>query len=266
MLLILTVTTVVEKISNGSTQPFVVKCDNGKNYVLKAINDHCNGHTLFNELISYRLAILLGLPIPDVKLVNLSQNIIDGNSEMDALNFNPGTAFTSEYMVGIPRISPIIISKCINLDDIPSIVLFDQFIINNDRSNNDGNFFFEKKTKRLMIIDHTHIFGGFQSWDIKQISECICNPAKIIDNLNGKQYRYFINYISGHSPFHKIQQKLIQVKEEDISGLFTDIPLEWNIDEREIEEVKKLLWHQISHTHEIYPQLKTVFTKWRGAC
>lgn len=264
--MILSVTTVNEKIKNGSTQPFSVKCNNGEIYVLKGINEHCSGHTLLNELVSYRLANLLDLPVPSHEVVTLSQENINSNSEMDTLNFVAGPCFASKYIMGQPRINPLILQKSINHYDIPGIVLFDQFILNTDRSTNDGNFYYDRKSKKLMIIDHTHIFGGWQTWTVKTIEDCITTPAQIINNLNGKNYKYLVPYISGHSPFNKIQERISEITAEDISGLFVNVPLEWEISEKEKKAVEKLISHQIKNLKEILPQLKMVFTQWKGAC
>lgn len=253
-------------MKNGTTNPFSVICDDGKPYILKGLNDDISGKTLFNELIAYRLASLLDLPIPKCKIVSLPEEQIESSFDMSILNFKPGCCFASEYVLGNPRINPKILEKIVNQDDIPSIVLFDQLIINEDRAENDGNFYYDRRNKKLLIIDHTHIFGGWQDWTTNQIILNITDPPTIISNLRGKNYKYFDQYISGNSPFDKIQKRIEAIKQEDISGLFQNIPLEWNINGEDIKCVHKLINHQIEHLHEILLLLKDVFKKWKGAC
>lgn len=263
---IIYVTSINERIKNGTTQPFSVKCSDGKIYVLKGINDHCDGKTLFNELISFRLAKLLNLPIPNGKVIDLPLERIRECVEMDLLKFKSGSCFASEYMLGNSRVNPPLLKSISNKSDIPGIILFDQLILNEDRTMNDGNLFFEKRSKRLMIIDHSHIFGGLQTWNPVEILRHIKTPPEIIKSLGGKNYRYLINYVAGNSPFAKIIEILDNVTEEDVYGLFDDIPLEWKINEEEIAAAKQFINHQINCYKEILPQLKIVFTKWKGGC
>lgn len=253
-------------MGNGQTNPFFVKCDDNNVYVLKGIHDDCNGVTLFNELVSYRLAKLLELPIPDAKLVKLNLSEITTSEDMELLNFIPGICFASIYTPGITRVSPPLLNSITNTEDIPGIILFDQLIINNDRTNNDGNLFFSKKDRKLMIIDHSHIFGGFQDWTCNQLDNLIKIPPTIIDNLNGKNYKYLVPFVFGNSPFYKIEEKICNINQEDLNRLFLDIPLEWNVSEQQIKSAKNLICHQIKEYKKILPQLKVVFTKWKGAC
>ncbi|WP_430599901.1 HipA family kinase [Enterococcus sp. AZ095a] len=260
------VTSVNEKMMNGKTNPFSVKCNNGKTYILKGINEDCSKLTLFNELISYRLANLLELPIPHCELVQLPQSVIDDNFLLNQLHFGNGTCFASEYMLGATRISPIILNQITNSSDIPGIVLFDQLILNNDRSNNDGNFYYDRKNKRLIIIDHSHIFGGWQHWEVADLKRLIDIPPKIIDNLDGKNYRYLVPYINGNSPFSKVTKIISKISPKEIDGLFENIPIEWEIEREKIEVARELVHHQIKNFNLILPQLKDCFTLWKGAC
>lgn len=266
MVHILSVIAVNEKMRNGTTNPFSVKCDDGATYVLKGINQDCSGKTLFNEWISYRLAILLDLPIPKCEIVWLPNEQIKSNFVMNQLEFRECYCFASEYMIGSTRINPIMLKTITNPKDIPGIVLFDQLIINDDRTTNDGNFYYDKKTKRLMIIDHSHIFGGWQDWTPNQILDCITIPPTVLSNLSGKNYMYLRDYINGNSPFDSIIKKIASISNEEISGLFQNIPIEWGINDEDISAVKNLITHQISHYKELLPQLKDVFTQWKGAC
>lgn len=259
-------TSINEKFKIGTTQPFSVKCNDGNVYVLKGINDDCNGRTLFNELVSYRLALLLELPIPDFEIINLELEQINSNTEMQLLNFISGPCFATKYLKGTTRLNPPTFEKISNSEDIPGLIIFDQIILNNDRTVNDGNLYFSQKDKKIVMIDHSHVFDLGQIWDINTIKNCMKIPPRIIRNLDGKNYKYLIPFVSGNNPFFRIQTKLNQISIDDISGLFINIPIEWGISDEESSAIKDLLWHQIKHIDQILPQLKTVFTKWKGAC
>ncbi|HEM1541774.1 TPA: hypothetical protein U0Y35_003030, partial [Listeria monocytogenes] len=87
----------------------------------------------------------------------------------------------------------------------------------------------------------------------------------VINNLVGKNYHFFIPYVSGHSPFNKITKKIDHLAGE-IDGLFEDIPIEWSIDEEEIAVTKKFIRYQLENYAGILQQLKDVFYLWKGAC
>ena len=262
----LTVTSVNEKINIGKTNPSSVKCDNRKTYAIKGVNEDCTSSTLFNEIISYRLAQLLDLPIPHCELVNLPENVIYDNFLLNQLSFTQGVCFASEYILGSTRINPVVLEKISNTCEIPGIILFDQLILNTDRSDNDGNFYFDRKNKRLIVIDHSHIFNGWQHWEVNDLKRLIDIPPKIVDNIKGKNYRYFVPYVNGNSPFSKITQSISNISQEEIDGLFEDIPLEWGIEKEKIAVAKELIEHQLKHYKLILSQLKNYFTLWKGAC
>ncbi|HCJ4535251.1 HipA family kinase, partial [Listeria monocytogenes] len=244
MFITIDVENILEKVGIGSTNPFKVKASDGKIYVIKIKNDACDGKTLLNELIAYRLAKLLDLPISNCCLINLKKEHIEDNIfNMDGINCVEGIGFASEYMQGNTRINAGMLKSIINAEDIPSIILFDQIILNTDRSENDGNLYYDKRTKKLMIIDHSHIFGGWSTWNVHQIRALIKEPPAVINNLVGKNYHFFIPYVSGHSPFNKITKKIDHLAGE-IDGLFEDIPIEWSIDEEEIAVTKKFIRYQ----------------------
>ncbi len=257
---------ILEKVGIGSTNPFKVKASDGKIYVMKIRNDACDGKTLLNELIAYRLAKLLDLPISNCCLINLKKEHIEGNIfNMAGINCMEGIGFASEYMQGSTRINPKILESVINAEDIPSIILFDQLILNTDRSENDGNLYYDRKSKKLMIIDHSHIFGGWSTWDAHQIKNLIKDPPTVIKNLAGKNYHFFIPYVSGHSPFNKITKKINHLDGE-IDRLFDNIPIEWDISEEEIAVTRKFISYQLENYVGILQQLKDVFYLWKGAC
>lgn len=46
--------------------------------------------------------------------------------------------------------------------------------------------------KKLMIIDHSHIFGGWSTWDAHQIKNLIKEPPAVIKKFSGKKLSFFL--------------------------------------------------------------------------
>lgn len=259
------ITSVSHRIDNGTTRPFIATCEDELQYVVKAQNVYTANHKAeFNEIIGYRLARLLNLPIPNAQIVYLSQSIIDTKTELEEIDVVPGPCFASQYHKGNPLSTPIMFKNCINPEDIPSFFLFDQLILNDDRGSNDGNLFFDKHTHRAMLIDHSNIFKNALIWTADELRSYERIPPETIP-IEGRIYKYMKPFVNGNSPFAKITDQLDVVTSEDISGLFVDIPVEWNIDKNEINACKEFLIFQTTHYRDILKSIQPNFTSWKGA-
>lgn len=258
------ITGISHRISNGATRPFLATCEDEKLYVVKAQNVYTANHKAeFNEVIGYRLARLLELPIPEAQIVYLPQAVIDAKNELQEIEVVSGPCFASRYHKGNPLASPILFKSCVNPDDFPSFFLFDQLVLNDDRGSNDGNLFFDQHTHRAMLIDHSNIFKNALIWTADELNSYEKIPPETIP-IEGRVYKYMHPFVNGNSPFAKIITRLEAITSEDISGLFIDIPLEWNIDKNEIEACRSFLYFQTTHYKEILNLIHPNFTLWKG--
>jgi len=62
----------------GGSQPFLMGCDDGQNYVVKFRNNPQHARILANEMLASRLARLIQLPVPGLAFVQVSQTLISG--------------------------------------------------------------------------------------------------------------------------------------------------------------------------------------------
>jgi hypothetical protein len=60
----------------GASQPCLLRCDDGANYVVKFQNNPQHVRILANEMFASRLALLLGLPVPDPAFVEVPSELI----------------------------------------------------------------------------------------------------------------------------------------------------------------------------------------------
>lgn len=252
-------------ITNGVTSPMLVTLQNGSPFVIKFIHDTCNSKILFNELISYRLAKLLDIPIPAAKLLKLKEDFINANFPFQEMNARPCTCFGSEYVKSMADVSPVFVNAAVNKEDIPSIILFDQIIMNEDRSENPGNLLFTQKQRKLVTIDHSHVFRNGMIWDSGLLNTMASNSPIVIKNLDGKLYKILGQFVNGHSPFAKISRKINSITADDIFHLFDNIPEDWDITAAETESVKNLIQAQIYNIDGIMKMLEPHFPSWKGA-
>lgn len=252
-------------IANGVTKPVLISTENGDTFVLKYIHENCNSKVLFNELISYRLAELLKVPVPNHCLLKLEQNFIDRTDYMLELQAKPCVCFATQYIKGTSSISPVFLENSINTCDIPKIILFDQLIMNEDRSVNPGNVLYAFKEKKILAIDHSHVFRNGMIWEANMVNTMASNSPIVIKNLDGDLYKYFSKYINGHSPFAKICSDIQKMQKNDLNEIFEDIPPDWKITKTEVDSVKKLILAQMSNLDGIMKLMKSHFNNWKGA-
>lgn len=154
MLRTLMVTRYVTPLREGGSLPAIVEAEDDGLYVLKFRGAGQGEKALIAELLAGELARALGLPVPEIVFMELDPVL--GRSEPDyeirtliqasdglnlAMDYLPGaTAFSA---LDAPMLDPMLAS---------SIVWFDAYITNVDRTPRNTNMLFWHK--RLMLIDH----------------------------------------------------------------------------------------------------------------
>lgn len=248
-----------KSIPVGITRPVLVQSENGEHFVMKYIHDDCSGKILFNELVSYRLACLLGVPIPEAYLGELNINNARHSEILCPPAERVSTVFLSSYIKGNTDITPIILKHINNQEDIPGIILFDQIIQNEDRGCNKGNLFFDRKQKRLLAIDHSHVFKLGEIWDENSLNDLSNNSPSLVDTVQYRGYGMLIPYVKGHSPFYTAEKRIKSLSTNEVNNIFKDIPDEWGISNSEIEAVKGFIVNQLNHVRDIIVLIKNEF-------
>jgi hypothetical protein len=248
-----------KSIPIGITKPVLVQSENGEHFVMKYIHDDCSGKILFNELVAYRLACLLGVPIPESHLGELNFNNVRHSEILRPSIGKESTVFLSSYIKGNTDITPVILKYINNQEDIPRIILFDQIIQNEDRGCNKGNLFFDRKQKRLVAIDHSHVFKLGEIWDEKSLNKLSNNSPSLVDTVQYRGYGMLIPYIKGHSPFYTVENRIRSLSRKDVDDVFKGIPSEWGISDSEIDAVKGFIVTQFDRVHDIIVLIKNQF-------
>ncbi|WP_439818362.1 HipA family kinase [Weissella paramesenteroides] len=254
---------VIKQMNAGTTSPMLIEDSNHDKFVMKYIHNDWDGKFLFNELVSARIAQFLELPIPKFEIGILPKDIISENDGLMALNAKSGAVFLSQYRKGITLQNPKILKSATNIDDCGGIIFFDQLLNNIDRGQNEGNWFFDKATKRLMIFDHTHVFRVGQLWDKISLLQDQELPLKILENFSESLYRTLLNQINGKTPFYGITRKWSRMTDDNIATMLGDIPTEWNISNEDVEAIASFLHFQVEHATDIEGLLNTHLI-WNG--
>lgn len=222
------------KLGNGCTVPYVVWCDNGKTYVVKFPGNPQGKKTLINEYIASRLCDYLELPILPYTLINIEQqNYKDEmNNEIELIE---GTAFGTEYDENaLPILNSGMISSASNNYDAIKILIFDLLIGNYDR--NRGNLLINSVNKKIIMIDHSHIFGLGTLWDKYQLPRLIEEKFSITD-LNEFNFQNIKNSLKIDETFYKELNRFIEkvknINKDFIENIINDVPIDWELNTME---------------------------------
>lgn len=254
----------IREIENGVTRPSIAEASDGKKYVIKYLNEDMNVRGLYNEYVAYQLGKALDIPMPHQELLDLDADFIRKTESIHYKNPRTCTCIASEYHTGNVKINPVILKNITNQIDIPGIVLFDQLILNNDRSANPGNLFYDKKTKKLLALDHSHIFKDGLICNQNTLKRVLDSGPCIVDGIQGANYSYVSKYINGHSPFEAFISKAKKIDLDLFFSIMKQIPADWNISPEEIEINFKVIEMQIKNVEEVVRMLKPHFPYWKG--
>lgn len=175
---------VIRRSTQGVTQPFICRGDNGKIYFVKG--EGAGRHSLVSEWIAGHLALALDIPIAPFSLVSVPEELLLANSIFDLSDLGIGYAFGSEEC----SVSELTFSR---VEQVPievqqRVLAFDWWVHNEDRTlsaqGGNPNLFWDEANTQLVVIDHnqafdhnfdaatfvsTHVFG--QQWVVIAQSE-----------------------------------------------------------------------------------------------
>ncbi|MCE5638574.1 hypothetical protein JL913_10630 [Staphylococcus pseudintermedius] len=262
------VETFIKKLSEGISGPSLVLCDDGKKYILKKEEEKQSfDSTFINEVVAYKLAKYLEIPICECAVAKIDKELVDFDRDIVFVHqFREGMYFASQEEpnlinnimenaselkeMGKPYIERSWNDFFRNVDnkiDFAKIIAFDLLICNFDRFNHLNNFLVSKdgSSNKIIAIDHGHAFFG-PKWDknkisyldgynrdtnfLAQIFELYLNVSKGNANLGVifKSIESHINLMEiDNHDFINVIASIESLNESIIEEMFEDIPNEW---------------------------------------
>lgn len=159
-----TATRYVTPLREGGSLPAIVEADDGELYAMKFVGAGQGPKALIAELIAGMLAQAVGLPIPDIVLIELDPLV--GRSEpdpeiQDILQGSAGLNLGLRYLSGALAFNPL--QRPAPSPDLASqIVWFDAYITNVDRTARNVNLLMWQE--QLWLIDHGASLYFHHSW------------------------------------------------------------------------------------------------------
>lgn len=165
-----TIVEVVKRSTQGVTQPFICRSDEGELYFVKGIG--AGRRSQICEWICAKLADRLGLPIPPYAIVEVPKELIELGAQPDLTQLGSGPAFGSLLLqvteltaVQVPKVPPALQRD---------VLAFDWWIRNADRTLTDlggnPNLFWDTSSDELVVLDHNLAFDpGFNTEEFVQL-------------------------------------------------------------------------------------------------
>src|SRR3954451_886962 len=154
MLRTVTATRYVTPLREGGSVPALVEADDDGLYVVKLLGAGHGRKALVAELLAGQVARHLGLPIPDLVLVELDATLSKAEPDgeiQDLLARSAGTNFGLDFLPGSLAFAPTA-SPRPDSELAAAVVWFDAFLTNVDRTARTPNLIVCHR--RLYLIDH----------------------------------------------------------------------------------------------------------------
>lgn len=164
MLRTVTATRYVTPLREGGSVPALVEADDDGLYVVKLLGAGHGRKALVAELVAGELARHLGLPVPDLVLVELDAALSraepDGELQ-DLLERSAGTNFGLDFLPGALAFAPAI-GPAPEPDLAAAVVWLDALVTNVDRTPRNPNLIVWHR--RLHLIDHGSALYVHHTW------------------------------------------------------------------------------------------------------
>jgi hypothetical protein len=210
----------------GGAQAQLLRCNDNRYYVVKFPNNPQGGvRILVNELLGFRLAQLMGLPIQEGEIIRVPEILIRGSEEMliELRHLNvpcqSGLCFGSRYP-GYPKpvqaydaLPESYLNKVSNLTAFAGMLVFDQWTCNTDGRQ---VIFVEESTGhfRASMIDQGLCFNGSE-WTFPDSSlRGIYRQQAVYESVDEADFEYWTD-------------RMERLEAETIISVGERIPCEW---------------------------------------
>jgi hypothetical protein len=240
-----------KKSLEGKSNAHLITFSDGRDYVVKYFQPEFE-KTLANEWVAYCLARYLNLPIPFAQIVEIPVTFSSQVPELAQMTMTQ-FQFASVYVPDCFDAHQITsVPKIINHQSLASIILFDYWLCNRDRTRK--NIILCEKTAnfyQLWIIDHAEVFNSY-NW-LQSDLEAL--PDEIMKSATHQLMASFIEDEQDFSEQLEIIQTLPIHLIEEIVAL---IPDDWAVTK---EEKKAIVSTLLTRRKKIIPELMQKFIK-----
>lgn len=155
----ITITEILSRSEQGRTLPFLCRADDGELYYVKG--NYAGRRTMCCEWVAGRLARLVGLPTPEIRIAEVPVPLIQASDRPDAQDLGTGLVFASRL---IDDAEELTISSLSRVPEAQQrwVLLFDWWVRNEDRTltewGGNPNLVWSASTGGLRVFDFNLAF------------------------------------------------------------------------------------------------------------
>jgi HipA-like protein len=220
----------------GGAQAHLMRCSDGGYYVVKFQNNPQGARILANEMLGGALATRLGLPTPQIAIVDVRSSLIEGSEELvvqlgrGRFPCSPGLCFGSQYAADArPSGTRVLqwahdflpldeLSRVTNLVDFAGMLVFDKWTCNTDGRQVVFVHGAAPSTYNVVMIDNGFCFNATE-WNF---------PDAPLRGLYAQPYAY--ESVLGIESFEPWLQLLESgINKQWLAETAAEIPREWYV-------------------------------------
>ena len=240
----------------GGSQAQLLRASDHRFYVTKFTNNPQDVRILANEYLGSRLGTLLGLPMPDVAAIDVSEWLINNTPQLTietAATFLPcaaGLQFGSRYAADPERarvfdyLPEPMLKNVANRDDFPRVLAFDKWTCNSDGRQ---TVFVKQHRHRFyhtVFIDQGYCFNA-GDWDFPDLP------------LRGTFARNSVyEDVTSWESFEPVLSRIKEIDPVDLWSIVREIPEEWY--QSDSEGMSRLI-DALYRRQSLVPELITSF-------
>jgi len=216
----------IRKLRGGS-QAHLIRASDGQYYVTKFKNNPQDIRILACEYLGTRIGRLLGLPMPEVKIIDVSEWLITNTPELRIDTAGLSIPCATGLQLGIryaadPELDQIfdylpegMLGRLSNRSDFPLVLAFDKWTCNSDGRQ---AVFVKRRGSRLynaIFIDQGYCFNA-GSWDF---------PDQPLRGVYARNSVYAA--VTSWQSFEPVLSRIEQIRFEELHAIAEEIPEEW---------------------------------------
>ncbi len=211
----------------GGAQAHLLRASDNHFYITKFQNNPQAVRILANEYLATRLGQFVGLPMPEVRIIEVSEWLIQNSPELKIdLGLGPvacasGLQLGSRYVADpleamvFDYLPEAMLTRIANWRDFPRALAFDKWTGNSDGRQTVFVKQAAERRYRAVFIDQGYCFNASE-WDFPD------SPLKGVHARNSVYER-----VTGWEDFEPTISGIEQIDQETISNIAREIPYEW---------------------------------------
>jgi hypothetical protein len=254
----------------GGSQAHLIRASDNHLYITKFQNNPQHVRVLVNEYLGSRLGKLLHLPMPEVRIMEVSQWLIENTPELvietgtRPVPCASGLQVASRYAGDSAKdrvfdyLPDSMFRRIANIDDFPRVLVFDKWTANSDGRQAVFVKHANHPDYRAVFIDQGHCFNAGE-WNFPDL------PLRGIFARN-----YVYESVTGWEFFEPVLSRVEQIDLEELRKIAVEVPGEWyQHDAQLMARLTQSLYERRSLVRNLIASFRTStrnpFPHWRGS-